>query len=206
MPKITAAHEAERRRHILEAARRVFVAKGFHDANIDDIVAESGVSVGAIYTYYGGKDQLIHESILTAIDAEADAVLEDSRTGGSARDKMERAIRFYVDLTIEAPGAAAFLVQCWALASQRPLVRDLLVRRRERTVTVASLIGRAGVESGELPADLDVEAMARGFTALLDGLVLQRVEEGDAYRRAAMERRVMAFLDLVAPRPPAGRG
>lgn len=206
MPKITAAHEAERRRHILEAARRVFVAKGFHDANIDDIVAESGVSVGAIYTYYGGKDQLIHESILTAIDAEADAVLEDSRTGGSARDKMERAIRFYVDLTIEAPGAAAFLVQCWALASQRPLVRDLLVRRRERTVTVASLIGRAGVESGELPADLDVEAMARGFTALLDGLVLQRVEEGDAYRRAAMERRVMAFLDLVAPRPPGGRG
>ena len=205
MPRITAAHEAEKRRHILAAARRVFVAKGFHEANIDDIVAESGASVGAIYNYYGGKDQLIHESILAAIDAEADAVLEDSRSGGSARDKMERAIRFYVDLTIEAPGAAAFLVQCWALASQKPLVRDLLVRRRERTVTVASLIGRAGVETGELPADLDVEAMARGFTALLDGLVLQRVEEGDAYRRAATERRVLAFLDLVAPRPPAGR-
>ena len=204
MPRITAAHEAEKRRHILDAARRVFVAKGFHGANIDDIVAESGVSVGAIYNYYGGKDQLVHESILTAIDAEADAVIADSRTGGSARDQMERAIRFYVDLTIEAPGAAAFLVQCWALASQKPLVRDLLVRRRERTVMVASLIGRAGVEAGELPADLDVEAMARGFTALLDGLVLQRVEEGDAYRRAAMERRVMAFLDLVAPRPSAG--
>jgi hypothetical protein len=115
---------------------------------------------------------------------------------------VERAIRFYVDRTIEVPGAAAFLVQCWALASQKPLVRDLLVRRGERTVTVASLIGRAGVETGELAADLDVEAMARGLTALLDGLILQRVEEGDAYRRAAMERRVMAFLDLVAPRRP----
>ena len=55
--------------------------------------------------------------------------------------------------------------------------------------------------------DFDVEAMARGFTALLDGFVLQRVEEGDAYRRADMEWRVLAFLDLVAPRRPGdGRG
>jgi len=202
MPRITAAHEAEKRAHILAAARRVFVAKGFHDASIDDVVAESGVSVGAIYNYYGGKDELIHESILAAVNVEADAVLADARFVGNARDKMERAIWGYFDFTIDAPGAAAFLVQCWALASQKPLIRDLLVRRRERTVTVAALIGREAVEAGELPANLDVEAMARGFTALLDGLVLQRVEEGDSYRRADMERRVLAFLDLVAPRRP----
>jgi AcrR family transcriptional regulator len=137
---------------------------------------------------------------------EADAVLADSRFVGTARDKMERAIWGYFDYTIDAPGAAAFLVQCWALASQKPLIRDLLVRRRERTVTVAALIGRDAIEAGELPPDFDIEAMARGFTALLDGLVLQRVEEGDSYRRADMERRVLAFLDLVAPRgPDAGR-
>ena len=154
MPRITAAHEAEKRQHILAAARRVFVAKGFHEASIDDLVAESGVSVGAIYNYYGGKDQLIHESILAAVNVEADAVLADTRFVGTARDKMERAIRGYVDYTIDAPGAAAFLVQCWALASQKPLIRDLLVRRRERTVTVAALIGREGVETGELPGRL----------------------------------------------------
>jgi hypothetical protein len=49
--------------------------------------------------------------------------------------------------------------------------------------------------------------MARAFTALLDGFVLQRVEEGEAYRRADMERRMVAFADLVAPRRPGdGRG
>jgi hypothetical protein len=118
--------------------------------------------------------------------------------------KMERAIRGYYDYTIDAPGAAASLVQCWAMASQKPLIRDLLVWRRERTVTVAALIGREAVDAGELPPDFDIEAMARGFTALLDGLVLQRVEEGDSYRRADMERRALAFLDLVAPRRSDG--
>jgi AcrR family transcriptional regulator len=200
MPRITAAHEAAKRQHILAAARRVFVAKGFHEASIDDVVAEGDVSVGAIYNYYEGKDELIRESILAAVNVEADAVLADTRLGGNARDRMERAIRGYLDYTMDEPGAAAFLVQCWALASQKPLIRDLLVRRRERTVTVAALIGREAVDAGELPPDFDVEAMARGFTALLDGLVLQRVEEGDSYRRADLERRALAFLDLVVPR------
>jgi len=203
MPRITAEHEAEKRQRILAAARRVFVAKGFHEASIDDLVAESGVSVGGIYNYYGGKDELIHESILAAVNAEADAVLADTRSAGSVRDKMERAIRGWFDYTIDAPGAAAFLVQCWAVASQKPLIRDLLVRRRERMAMLGVLIGREGVATGELPGDFDVDAMARGFSALLDGLVLQRVEEGDSYRRPEMERRALAFLDLVAPRRPS---
>ena len=198
MPRITAEHEAANRRRILAAARRVFVAKGFHEASIDDLVAESGVSVGAIYNYYGGKDALIHESILAAVSAEADAVLGDVRSAGGVRTRMEHAVAGWFDYTIDAPGAAAFLVQCWAVASQKPLIRDLLVRRRERMVTVASIIGREAVDAGELPPDFDVDAMARGFTALLDGLVLQRVEEGDGYRRADMERRALAFVELVA--------
>jgi AcrR family transcriptional regulator len=202
MPRITAQREAEKRARILAAARVVFVTKGFHEASIDDLVAASGVSVGAIYNYFGGKDELIHDSILASVNAEADAALADTLSAGSARERMDRAIAGWFDYTIDPPGAAAFLAQCWAVATQRPLIRDLLVRRRERMVMVATLIGRGAVETGELPADFDVDAMGRGFTALLDGLVLQRVEEGDGYRRAEMERRVLAFLDLIAPRPP----
>jgi AcrR family transcriptional regulator len=176
-----------------------FVARGFHQASIDDLVAESGVSVGAVYNYCGGKDELIHESILAAVNAEAEAVFADTRSAGSVRDKMEQAIRGWFDYTIDAPGAAsppgaaAFLVQCWAVASQKPLIRDLLVRRRERMAMLGVLIGREGVATGELPGDFDVDAMARGFTALLDGLVLQRVEDGDSYRRPEMERRALAW-------------
>ena len=208
MPRITAEHEAAKRERILAAARRVFVAKGFHEASIDDLVAESGASVGAIYNYYGGKDALIHESILAAVNAEAAAVLGDVRSAGGVRERMERAISGWFDYTIDAPGAAAFLVQCWAVASRKPLIRDLLLRRRERMVTVATIIGREAVDAGELAPGFDVDAMARGFTALLDGLVLQRVEDGDGYRRADMERRALAFVDLVAgtrhaARPPA---
>ena len=39
--------------------------------------------------------------------------------------------------------------------------------------------------------------MTRGLLALLDGLMLQRIEAGDAYRPADLERRAMAMVDLL---------
>jgi hypothetical protein len=53
------------------------------------------------------------------------------------------------------------------------------------------------VISGELPASLDVDAMTRALLALLDGLMLQRIEAGDSYRPADLHRRAMAVVELL---------
>ena len=42
----------ETRRHIVEAARRVFSRKGFAEATIRDIVTEAGTAAGTFYTYH----------------------------------------------------------------------------------------------------------------------------------------------------------
>ena len=55
MPRISAAHEQEVRDRILAAAARVFAEKGYHGSTIADVVRESGLSVGAIYTYFSGR-------------------------------------------------------------------------------------------------------------------------------------------------------
>jgi hypothetical protein len=69
------------------------------------------------------------------------------------------------------------------------------------------LLLRQGVISGELPGWLDVDAVTRGFLALLDGLLLQRIEAGDAYRPADLERRATAIVELLlgAASAPAPR-
>jgi AcrR family transcriptional regulator len=59
VPRISAAHEQEVRDRILDAAMRVFSEKGYHASTIADVVRESGLSVGAIYTHFSGKDELI---------------------------------------------------------------------------------------------------------------------------------------------------
>src|SRR3954468_18133442 len=43
---------------LLAAARDVFAAGGFADANITDVVAKAGASVGSLYHHFGGKADL----------------------------------------------------------------------------------------------------------------------------------------------------
>jgi hypothetical protein len=73
----------------------------------------------------------------------------------------------------------------------------MLAGRRERLAGAGQMLLRQGIVSGELPAWLDVDAVTRALLALLDGLMLQRIEAGDAYRPADLERRAMAMVELL---------
>ena len=198
MPRISSQREEATRQSILHAAREVFVAKGFHEATTHDVARAAGLSVGSIYTYFASKDDLIRECVLAANKAETDAVIQDVRFDGSVRNKLGRAIDGWYRYTIEAPGVPAFLAEAWAAASRKPLIRDLVVRRRERIVTVATIVLQQGVSGGELAADLDVDATARALGALLDGVVLEYIASGAPPSRVDVERRALLLLG-----PPA---
>jgi AcrR family transcriptional regulator len=198
MPKISAQRGEATRQAILHAARDVFVLKGFHEATTHDVARAAGLSVGSIYTYFASKDELIRECVLAANKAESAAVLRDMRSGGSVRTKMSRAIAGWYRYTIEAPGVPTFLAEAWAAASRKPLVRDMVARRRERIVAVATVVLQEGVADGALAPDLDVDATARALGALLDGVVLEAVAAGVGPSRADVEQRAML---LLGPRP-----
>jgi AcrR family transcriptional regulator len=55
--------KTERRRQILDAARDVFARRGYHQATIDDIVAEAGVARGTFYLYFEDKRAVFSELI-----------------------------------------------------------------------------------------------------------------------------------------------
>ena len=50
---------AVRREHILDAATRVFAARGFNGATIRDVARAAGVADGTIYNYFANKDALL---------------------------------------------------------------------------------------------------------------------------------------------------
>jgi len=55
--------KAERRLQILSVARDVFARRGYHQATIDDIVAEAGVARGTFYLYFEDK-RAVFESLI----------------------------------------------------------------------------------------------------------------------------------------------
>ncbi len=205
MPRISPARAEEIRQRILAAASRVFAEHGFHEASIQDVVRESGLSVGAIYTYFGSKDELVRASCLAAVSDVIDAVIADLQQAGSVREKFDRAIDAWFAGLIADPGGPSFLVQAWAAGGEQPTIRDLLLRRRERIVTVVTMLLREAVSRGEARADVDVDDAALGISALLDGIVLARLEDPERFDRASCERPLRALINCVLEPAPTGR-
>jgi AcrR family transcriptional regulator len=201
VPRVTAEHEQEVRERIVVAALRVFGERGFHGATIADVVRESGLSVGAIYTWFKGKDDLFLATCDLASGRGLGELAARLPAGRTVAERLAIAIGFYFD-TAEgdrdvAPGNADFLVQAWAQADAEPAAREMLRRRREQLVMAGQFLLEEGMARGELPRWLDTQAVARAYTALLDGYLLVRAEQGESFSRERAEVECREVLALV---------
>jgi len=58
-PAVTAGRAAERRQHLLDTSRRLFIHNGFHGTGVAQIAAASGIKVGQIYRDFSSKEDII---------------------------------------------------------------------------------------------------------------------------------------------------
>jgi TetR/AcrR family transcriptional regulator, repressor of fatR-cypB operon len=59
-PQMRRIDPEEKKARVMQAARRLFVQQGYHNVSVPTIVKESGVSTGAIYSYFPNKEALAH--------------------------------------------------------------------------------------------------------------------------------------------------
>lgn len=57
------------RARLIQSARRAFAAKGYAAASMDELTAEAGLTRGALYHNFGGKEGLLR-AVIEQIDAE----------------------------------------------------------------------------------------------------------------------------------------
>jgi AcrR family transcriptional regulator len=79
---------------LLDAARQVFVERGFHGTRVDDVVERAGVSHGAFYRYFKNKDELGHLLAAQAVRTVASAFREIP-SADADRNELRRWLRAY---------------------------------------------------------------------------------------------------------------
>jgi AcrR family transcriptional regulator len=174
VPRITAARASAQRERILDAALSCFAREGFHAATMQDIVAESGLSPGAIYGYFKGKTDVV-----MAIASERHAMerrrIEHALSAGDIDISLVRLIEGFV-LGLRDPQEKKWrrlAVQLWAESLSNPrLKREALGGVSQAIEVLAPMIGNAQRE-GRWPAHLDPESAARVLIAILQGISLQ---------------------------------
>ncbi|SDK31430.1 DNA-binding transcriptional regulator, AcrR family [Nonomuraea jiangxiensis] len=197
MPK---EHLEARRRQILDAARRCFVRNGFHATSMQDLLAEAELSAGAVYRYFGSKDDIIAATASEALAEVAAAFAADDGAPPPGLDDV-------VDLVlgVERPPlsgsreSARFLVQVWAEALRSPSLSARLKEvMAEARGVVGGLVARHQ-ERGQLSADVPPEQVADVLMALVDGFLVRRAVYGHA-DPAAFRNGLRALMSVPAPR------
>jgi TetR/AcrR family transcriptional regulator, transcriptional repressor of aconitase len=174
MPRVSQSYLETRRRQIMDAAVTCFAREGFHRATMQDIVAETGLSAGAIYRYFRSK-----EDIVAAIAAEhhaAEAAVLAEAGGGD----VAAALRHLVEVSLGRLADPAeqrwrrVTVQVWGEALRNDRVMGIVRGGLDEPLRILADLFRRGVRDGDLPRGLDPDGAARVCASIFQGLVLQQ--------------------------------
>jgi AcrR family transcriptional regulator len=182
MPRITEEHREARRQQILDAARACILENGLESVSMEMIIARSGLSTGAVYRYFKGKEELIAASVAGAT-AEIGAALTPILQGGhstSPAQLMENLLSAITAYSRSGVGAAAGIdrmpvaVHGWSYALTDPNLRATVQAGLQAFRAACVPIIEQWQADGAISPHVDPAAIAQLIVSIWLGFMAQR--------------------------------
>ena len=153
------------RRNILQAAIRLFAARGFHAVSVDEIVKRARANKRMVYHYFGSKDALF-EAALAEVYLRIEAIeFHAVEPGPAPREKLARLLESYFEF-LDAEPEFTRLLQWENLEKGRHLTKENHLLTKNPFLTRFRSIVQDGVTTGEFRPDLDVTHLMIHFIGL----------------------------------------
>ncbi len=200
MPKVVPEYKEEAKNRILEAANKVFAEKGYHEATMDDIAKRLGVSKGAIYLYFSGKEDLFEAMCKTTPQAFKEILLSSF---GNDANPIQSATQFFdkmLKLSASNPGLSFEIL---SEASRNPSLKRILKQNHEEYERVLTGFLDEGRKRKIVGDNLDIRPLANALIALWNGLETLLVAglPIDQARRAWLEALKAIFMNQHGTHP-----
>ncbi|KUF17927.1 TetR/AcrR family transcriptional regulator [Streptomyces silvensis] len=170
---------------MLDGARRSFTRNGFHATSMQDVLTETGLSAGAVYRYFRGKDELI-EAVASEAFADVSAAFETAAHGAPLRPlrPLHEVLTEVLDAVLrklaEKAGATdpqAFprlVIQVWGEAARNEPLRRTLNDGYSRMRGIWGKLIEDYQKAGQLRADVPPDRIVRTLLAVIQGFIIQR--------------------------------
>ncbi|SNR27567.1 TetR/AcrR family transcriptional regulator [Actinoplanes regularis] len=163
------------RQRLYEAAVELIAERGFSATTVDDIALRANVAKGTVYYNFKSKTELFEELLRHGVGL----LTEEFRVaveGLPPREAVRALVRAQLAYIKRYRAFAQLLVsEMWRTNREW---QQTLVLLREQAIGVIAETVQAGVDSGDLPADLDVRVASAalfgvGLVVAVDWLVFQ---------------------------------
>lgn len=179
MVRVTQAHIDAREDSIVDAALSLFARKGIEQTTVQEIATEAGLSAGAIYRYFPGKEKLL-EAVFQHCILEQRAVFAAQVTETLSPMAALIEIGRQVVTKPQDDPMRALDVELTLAAKRDPdgvgvgrrAMRNAILEGVEATLDAARSVG-------EIPESVAVRPLALGLIALVAGIHILQAEMGD---------------------------
>jgi len=178
---------------ILQAAVRVFAARGFEATRVGDIATEAGVAYGLVYHYFGSKEAVLEAVFREQWGRLLAAVALAEQTGENAGEQLELVVKIVLRSWRDDPDLVRLLVR---EITRSPHIQDELDEIGQAFASLQRIIEQ-GQQDGTFRAELDPQLAAWMLYGALEDVLTgsfrgQRADVAKAV--AAAEREVIGTI------------
>src|SRR5580658_3082392 len=203
MPKISPERREERREHILQAARLCLQEHGLEAVSMEMIIVRSGLSTGAVYGYFKGKDEIINAVVTdgtAAMGRQLAPILKDPEPPPLPQF-AEQMLRTVADFGRDKPGGIDRLLislHGWSHSQSDPALKAMTrAAYRSQRELFANTV-RRWQAAGSVDPGADPEEVAQLLQSITLGFAAQQALAGDADVQAHA-----SALQALSPRSAA---
>jgi AcrR family transcriptional regulator len=192
-------HVAATRQALVTAARKRFGSVGFATTSLDDVVADAGVTKGALYHHFKNKEDLF-VAVYEELEGELTGVGIDAVVGAKdAIEMLQRAFNAFLDLALSPEIQRISLIDAPSVlgAAQK---HEIDTRYSLAGVTLGVQVG---IDAGDI-IDHDAETLAQLLIAACSQAAVMIATAED---HVAARKQIGAALDTLISglRPVGGR-
>jgi AcrR family transcriptional regulator len=160
-----------RKEEILAAAREIFARKPLKDVKIQDIARKAGLSVGGVYWYFKGKDEIIHALLLQNAETNIAALKTLSEADVPALTRLQMFFEGVLASTQDLGELYLTGAKYQAMSSPNPEARAAMEKIAEGYHSGLQAIIEQGIASGEF-IQVNPQDAATALIGAYEGLML----------------------------------
>jgi AcrR family transcriptional regulator len=191
LPRSARLEPDERRRQILDAARRLFSERDYSAVAADEIAAEAGVARGLINHYFGTKRDLYIEVVREMVRFPPPPVPEYVQ-GTTPEQRVSQSVDNWLEMVWRNRETWLASMQGAGLGSEDEIGVIFEEAREQAATRMISVLGLGPeAESGE-----EVQALFRAYSGMAEAATVQWLKHGRLTREQVAELLVPTALSL----------
>lgn len=188
------------RRKIIEQSAELFNRKGFAGTSVKDIMQETGLSKGGLYSHFSkGKEEIAVAAFQHAVGVVYDAVGARTHVIESATDKLKAVIYYYRENIFSPPVQGGCPIQNTSVdaGDNNPVLKSEVVKAlKDWQGRIVHTLTK-GVESGEISAEVNKEEFAVFYIGAIEGGILMARAHGDDRYFDIMAKSILERIEKI---------